>query len=157
MEITLEMLREAGVRLPAPVGQTVGIVGGIVIGQAVVQAGLISNVMVIVVAFTAISSFIIPNQDMMAAVRIMRFMMMILASWFGFVGLVIGMMSFIIRLITLNSLGNSYSTPIAPFRAMDWKDTLLRVPLWMMNNRPVSTKSRQSIRQGKSRGWKEKK
>ncbi|WP_405141131.1 spore germination protein [Paenibacillus sp. FSL H7-0942] len=157
MEITLEMLREAGVRLPAPVGQTVGIVGGIVIGQAVVEAGLISNVMVIVVAFTAISSFIIPNQDMMAAVRIMRFMLMILATWFGFVGLVVGMMSFIGRLITLNSLGTSYSTPIAPFRAMDWKDTILRVPLWMMNNRPASTNSRQSKRQGKSRGWKENK
>lgn len=156
MEITLEMLREAGVRLPAPVGQTVGIVGGIVIGQAVVQAGLISNVMVIVVAFTAISSFIIPNQDMMAAVRIMRFMIMVLANWFGFIGLVVGMMTIIGRLITLNSLNTSYSTPIAPFRAADWKDTLLRVPLWMMNNRPVSTQSRQSRRQGKSRGWKEK-
>ncbi|MFX3839268.1 spore germination protein, partial [Streptococcus suis] len=57
MELTLEMLREAGVRLPTPIGQTVGIVGGIVIGQAVVQAGIVSNIMVIVVAFTAISSF----------------------------------------------------------------------------------------------------
>lgn len=156
MELTLEMLREAGVRLPAPIGQTVGIVGGIVIGQAVVQAGLISNVMVIVVAFTAIASFIIPNQDMMAAVRLMRFMMMILASWFGFVGLVVGMMTFIGRLIILNSLGNSYSTPMAPFRLTDWKDTLIRVPLWLMNNRPTSTRAAQSRRQGRNRGWKEK-
>ncbi|MCM3782284.1 spore germination protein [Neobacillus mesonae] len=156
MEITLEMLREAGVRLPAPIGQTVGIVGGIVIGQAVVQAGLISNVMVIVVAFTAISSFIIPNQDMMAAVRLMRFMMMVLASWFGFVGLVVGMMTIVGRLITLNSLDTSYSTPIAPFRIADWKDTLIRVPLWLMNSRPVSTRATQSRRQGRNRGWKEK-
>lgn len=66
MELTLEMLREAGIRLPSPIGQTVGIVGGIVIGQAVVQAGIVSNVMVIVVAFTAISSFIFPNYDMAA-------------------------------------------------------------------------------------------
>lgn len=156
MELTLEMLREAGVRLPAPIGQTVGIVGGIVIGQAVVQAGLISNVMVIVVAFTAISSFIIPNQDMAAAVRLMRFMMMVFATWFGFIGLVVGMMTIIGRLITLNSLNTSYSTPIAPFRPVDWKDTLLRLPLWMMNTRPISTRSRQTRRQGNSREWKEK-
>ncbi|KOR90707.1 spore germination protein [Paenibacillus solani] len=156
MEITLEMLREAGVRLPAPIGQTVGIVGGIVIGQAVVQAGLISNVMVIVVAFTAISSFIIPNQDMMAAVRIMRFMIMVLATWFGFIGLVVGMMTIMARLITLNSLDTSYSTPLAPFKAPDWKDTFLRLPLWMMTNRPLSTRTIQERRQGRNRGWKEK-
>lgn len=156
MEITLEMLREAGVRLPAPIGQTVGIVGGIVIGQAVVQAGLISNVMVIVVAFTAISSFIIPNQDMLAAVRLMRFMIMVLATWFGFIGLIVGMMTIMGRLITLNSLNTSYSTPIAPFKAADWKDTLLRVPLWLMSNRPTSTRAIQAKRQGRNRGWKEK-
>lgn len=156
MEITLEMLREAGVRLPAPIGQTVGIVGGIVIGQAVVQAGLISNVMVIVVAFTAISSFIIPNQDMLAAVRLMRFMIMVLATWFGFIGLIVGMMTIMGRLITLNSLNTSYSTPIAPFKAADWKDTLLRLPLWLMSNRPTSTRAIQAKRQGRTRGWKEK-
>jgi len=155
MELTIEMLREAGVRLPAPVGQTVGIVGGIVIGQAVVQAGLISNVMVIIVAFTAISSFIIPNMDMMAAVRLMRFMIMVLATCFGFFGLVIGMMLIIGRIITLNSLNTSYSTPLAPFRTADWKDTILRVPLWLMKNRPISTRAIQERRQGRNRGWKE--
>ena len=77
MEITLEMLREAGIRLPAKIGQTVGIVGGIVIGQAAVQAGIVSNIMVIVVALTAIASFIIPNYDMGAAIRMLRFPMMI--------------------------------------------------------------------------------
>lgn len=156
MEITLEMLREAGVRLPTPVGQTVGIVGGIVIGQAVVQAGLISNVMVIVVAFTAIASFILPNQDMVAAVRLMRFMMMILANWFGFAGMVVGMMLIVGRLITLNSVDMPYGTPLAPFRPLDWKDTFLRVPLWLMNKRPLSTKPLQVKRQGESRRWKEK-
>ncbi|MFP3534597.1 spore germination protein, partial [Burkholderia sp. SIMBA_042] len=81
--------REAGVRLPAPIGQTVGIVGGIVIGQAVVQAGIVSNIMVIVVAFTAISSFIIPNYDMASAIRLIRFLMMGLAAMFGIIGIVI--------------------------------------------------------------------
>jgi spore germination protein len=75
MELVLEMLREAGVRLPAPIGQTIGVVGGIVIGQAAVQAGLVSNIMVIVVSITAIASFIIPNVQMLHGVRLLRFPM----------------------------------------------------------------------------------
>ncbi|MNI10466.1 Spore germination protein B1 [compost metagenome] len=151
MEMTLEMLREAGVRLPAPVGQTVGIVGGIVLGQAVVQAGLISNVMVIVVSFTAISSFVLPNYDMVAAVRLIRFGLMILTTIFGFVGLIIGFMVLIGHLIALQSLGTPYGSPLAPIRFNDWRDTLVRVPIWLMNKRPLSTSPIQSTRQGKSR------
>ncbi|KNB69733.1 spore germination protein [Brevibacillus reuszeri] len=151
MELTLEMLREAGVRLPAPIGQTVGIVGGIVIGQAVVQAGIVSNIMVIVVAFTAISSFIIPNYDMAAAVRLIRFLMMIMASMFGFIGIIIGLMTLIGHLISLESLGIPYGSPLAPVRFKDWKDLFLRVPLWKMMNRPVSARAIQAKRQGDNR------
>jgi spore germination protein len=147
MEITLEMLREAGVRLPAPVGQTVGIVGGIVLGQAVVQAGLISNVMVIVVAFTAISSFILPNYDMVAAVRLIRFILMVLASLFGFVGIIVGLMTMIAHLLTLKSLGMPYGSPLAPVRFADWKDTIIRAPLWLLNKRPTGTLAKQDTTQ----------
>ncbi|WP_376774530.1 spore germination protein [Paenibacillus eucommiae] len=148
MEITLEMMREAGVRLPAPVGQTVGIVGGIVIGQAIVQAGLVSNIMVIVVAFTAIASFILPNYDMVAAVRLLRFAMMAAASMFGIVGIVIAVMTLIGHLIALESLGTPYGTPFAPIRLADWKDALIRMPLWKMKNRPLSARAVQLKRQG---------
>lgn len=151
MEVTLEMMREAGVRLPAPVGQTVGIVGGIVIGQAIVQAGLISNIMVIVVAFTAIASFILPNYDMVAAVRLIRFGMMIAASMFGIVGIIIGLMTMIGHLIALESLGTPYGTPFAPVRFADWKDTFIRLPLWKMGKRPLGTRATQSQRQGANR------
>ncbi|MEK8128812.1 spore germination protein [Paenibacillus filicis] len=151
MELTLEMMREAGVRLPAPVGQTVGIVGGIVIGQAVVQAGLISNLMVIVVAFTAIASFILPNYDMVAAVRLTRFIMMLAASIFGMVGIVIGLMTMIGHLIKLESLGTPYGSPFAPVRFQDWKDGFVRLPLWKMILRPLSTSAIQMKRQGSNR------
>ena len=151
MELTLEMLREAGVRLPAPIGQTVGIVGGIVIGQAVVQAGIVSNIMVIVVAFTAISSFIIPNYDMASAVRLLRFLMMGLAAMFGIIGIVIGMMGLIGHLISLESLGVPYGSPLAPVRFSDWKDLFLRLPLWSMKNRPASARVVQFKRQGDNR------
>ncbi|MGN7469472.1 spore germination protein [Brevibacillus sp. SAFN-007a] len=151
MELTLEMLREAGVRLPAPIGQTVGIVGGIVIGQAVVQAGIVSNIMVIVVAFTAISSFIIPNYDMASAVRLLRFLMMVLAAMFGIVGIIVGLMGMIGHLIQLESLGVPYGSPLAPVRFSDWKDFMLRLPLWSMRERPAGARVIQSKRQGDNR------
>lgn len=139
MEITLEMLREAGIRLPAKIGQTVGIVGGIVIGQAAVEAGIVSNIMVIVVALTAVASFIIPNYDMGSAIRIVRFPMMILASMFGFVGITVGLMSLLAHFITLESLGTPYGSPIAPLRFPDWKDVWIRFPQWAIDKRPLST------------------
>lgn len=151
MEIALEMLREAGLRLPAPIGQTVGIVGGIIIGEAAVQAGIVSNIMVIIVAVTAISSFIIPNHDMAAAVRLVRFPMMLIASLFGMVGIVIGMMILFAHIISIESLGTPYASPIAPIRFPDWKDTWVRLPLWKMNQRPLSIDPEQMKRQGSSR------
>ncbi|MDM5428141.1 spore germination protein [Bacillus mycoides] len=150
MEITLETMREGALRIPTPIGQTVGIVGGIVIGQAAVQAGVVSNIMIIVVAVTAISSFIIPNYDMGAAVRFLRFPMMILAALFGIVGLVIGWMTLIGHLSSLESLGTPYRTPLAPFRFADMKDTFVRFPLWAIRRRPKGTGAIQSIRQGKN-------
>ncbi|MBE5100302.1 spore germination protein [Bacillus aryabhattai] len=151
MEISLEMLREAGVRLPAPIGQTVGIVGAIVIGQAAVQAGIVSNMMIIVVSSTAIASFIIPNYDMSSAIRLLRFPMMLIASWFGIVGIVIGLMTIIGHIISLESLGTPYASPFAPIRFPEWKDTFIRFPLWKMVNRPSSAKPVQVKRQGTNR------
>ncbi|WP_144511528.1 spore germination protein [Bacillus thuringiensis] len=150
MEITLETMREGALRLPTPIGQTVGIVGGIIIGQAAVQAGIVSNIMIIVVAVTAISSYIIPNYDMGSAVRLLRFPMMILAALFGIVGLVIGWMTLLGHLITLESLGTPYGTPLAPFRFGDMKDTFVRFPLWAIRKRSNGTGAIQSIRQGKN-------
>ncbi|SDM84047.1 spore germination protein [Bacillus sp. OK048] len=141
MEITLEMLREAGVRLPEKIGQTVGIVGGIVIGQAAVQAGIVSNIMVIVVALTAIASFIIPNYDMGAAIRMLRFPMMIAASLFGFVGLSVGLMTLIVHFVALESLGTPYGSPLAPLRFPDWKDLFIRLPVRSIVKRPESTRA----------------
>ncbi|MGG2063964.1 spore germination protein [Bacillus sp. S14(2024)] len=150
MEMTLEMMREAALRLPTPIGQTVGIVGGIIIGQAAVQAGVVSNIMIIVVAVTAIASFIIPNYDMGSAIRMLRFPMMLLAAMFGIVGIVIGWMTLVAHLISLESLGTPYGTPLAPFRFADMKDAFIRFPLWAIRSRPKGARAIRSIRQGKN-------
>ncbi|MGM7701592.1 spore germination protein [Pseudalkalibacillus sp. Hm43] len=148
MELILEMLREAGIRLPAPIGQTVGIVGGIVIGEAIVQVGLVSNIMVIVVALTAITTFIMPNQDMAASIRLIRFPMMIIASLMGIIGIVFGLMILVGHLVSIRSLGVPYSRPVAPLLLSDLKDTIIRVPLKYMKMRPRSIKPIQAYRHG---------
>ncbi|WEK54107.1 MAG: spore germination protein [Candidatus Cohnella colombiensis] len=152
MEITIEMMREAGIRLPTPIGQTIGIVGGIVIGQAAVQAGIVSNIMVVVVATTAIASFLMPNYDMGAAIRLLRFPMMILASMFGIIGIVIGAIALVAHLVSLESFGIPYGSPLAPWRFADMKDMFIRVPIWAMIKRPKSTGPMQPIRQRNHRG-----
>jgi spore germination protein len=147
MEIAIEMLREAGLRLPNPIGQTVGVVGGIVIGEAAVQAGIVSNIMVIVVSVTAIAAFIIPNYDMSTAVRFVRFPMMFLGSLFGAVGLSIGFIVLFAHIINLKSLGVPFGSGFGPIRLSDWQDTFIRAPLKWMKDRPRSANPIQLQRQ----------
>ncbi|PEF60752.1 spore germination protein [Bacillus cereus] len=126
MEVTLELLQEAGLRLPSPIGQTVGVVGGIVIGQAAVAAGIVSNIMVIVVSFTAIASFILPNYNIASSIKLIRFPMMFLAWMYGIVGIVIGWMFLIGHILSLKSLGTSYGAPLAPLSKMITQYTVTR-------------------------------
>ncbi|MFD6441778.1 spore germination protein [Peribacillus sp. NPDC060186] len=151
MELVLEMLREAAIRLPGPVGQTIGVVGGIVIGQAAVQAGIVSNIMVIVVSITAIASFIIPDLEMSGGIRLIRFPMMIIASLFGMMGIITGMSVIVIHLLSLVSLGVPYFSPISPLHMSEMKDTFLRFPIQMLKKRPFSVRPKQLKRQGTSR------
>jgi spore germination protein KA len=155
MELSLELIREAGIRLPSPVGQTIGIVGGLVMGDAVVRAGLVSYTMVIIVALTAISSFVVPSNEMSTSIRILRFPLMILASMFGFVGIVFGTMAVLIHLTKLVSFGTPYFAPAAPMRLKDMKDTIFRIPIWKMNQRPHDPHpQRMKQEEDSSRRWK---
>jgi spore germination protein len=155
MELVLEMLREAAIRLPAPIGQTIGVVGGIVIGQAAVEAGIVSNIMVIVVAITGIASFIIPNLEMSTGIRLIRFPMMLMAYIFGMAGIMVGAMVLIARLLTLTSLGVPYTSPISPMLFSDMKDTFIRLPISLLKKRPLSVRPSQLQRQGNRKKDKE--
>lgn len=134
MIIAFEILREAGVRLPRPVGQAVSIVGALVIGESAVSAGLIGAPMVIVIALTAVSSFVVPAQTDSGAV--LRFSLLILAGFMGGYGIAIGLFAMFIHLAGLRSFGTPYLSPLAPFNANDQKDTFIRAPLWTMLRRP---------------------
>nr|WP_271753381.1 spore germination protein [Cohnella sp. JJ-181] len=136
MEITFEILREAGVRMPRTVGQAVSIVGALVIGQSAVEAGLVGPAMVIVVSITAISNFVIPSYNMGISIRMIRFPFMILAATFGLYGILIGSIVMVLHLCSLRSFGVPYMAPFAPFIVEDQKDNIFRLPRWAMVTRP---------------------
>ena len=134
MEIIFEILREAGIRMPRAIGQTVSIVGSIVIGQAAVEAGIVSAVMVIVVAITAISSFVIPSYAMSIGIRLVRFCFMGLAAVLGIYGITVGLIILVVHLNSLHSFGVPYMSPIAPYNARKQSDAILRFPFRSKNN-----------------------
>ncbi|WP_127590326.1 spore germination protein [Paenibacillus lautus] len=136
MEVTFEILREAGVRLPKNIGSAISIVGTLVIGQAAVEAGIISAAMVIVVAITAISSFVLPSFNMSIAFRMLRFPLMALAGSFGLFGIFVGVTILILHLCSLRSFGVPYMSPFAPLIPEGQKDSILRLPHWMLLKRP---------------------
>ncbi|NPV72729.1 MAG: spore germination protein [Pelotomaculum sp.] len=135
MELTFEILREAGIRLPRQIGQAVSIVGALVLGEAAVRAGLVAAATVIVVAFTGIASFTF-FYSASIAFRLIRFIMMVLAAVMGLYGLITGLAVIGIHLCTLRSFGVPYLSPLVPTTAVDLKDTFYRAPLWAMLTRP---------------------
>lgn len=152
MEMFFEILREAGVRLPRTIGQSVSIVGGLVIGQATVNAGFVGFEPVIVVALTAVASFAIPNYAAGTAIRILRFGLIILAAFLGGVGVMLGLMFILFYLCGLRSFGVPYLSPIAPLSPGDLKDTFIRAPWWAMLTRPRLTGAKEPARMDTNQG-----
>jgi spore germination protein KA len=136
LEITIELLREAGSRLPTKIGQTLGIVGGIVIGQATVQAALTSNILLIIVALSALSSFTTPIFKMSNTVRLLRFPFIVLAAIWGGYGIAIGIILLLGHLMKLKSLGSPYMVPLYPLRRSGLSDTFVRPSYSIKNIRP---------------------
>lgn len=137
MELMFEILREAGIRMPKQVGPAISIVGTLVLGTAAVEAGIVSAAMIIVVATTAIASFVFPANNMAISFRLLRFPIMALAAAFGFFGIIIGIIILTLHLCSLRSFGVPYMAPLAPFYLEDQKDTIFRLPLWMQRKRPT--------------------
>ncbi len=150
MVTVFEILREAGVRLPRSVGQAVSMVGALVIGDAAVSAGLIGAPMVIVVAITAVSSFVVTPQVDSGA--ILRYSFLILAAFMGGYGIAMGIFAVIIHLASLRSFGTPYFSPFAPFNSQDMKDSLIRSHMWKMRKRPKDIPTQDQTRLESSQG-----
>ncbi|MFD6507017.1 spore germination protein [Bacillus sp. NPDC060175] len=139
LELAIDLLREAGARLPMKVGQTLGIVGGIVIGQASVQAGLTSNILLIIVALSALASFITPIYKMGNAVRLLRFPFLAFAEIGGLFGISLGFIFLFTHLFRLTSLRKPYAL-FYPTRQQSFKDSWIRFPLTMIDTRDVQAR-----------------
>lgn len=132
MIFAFEVLREAGVRLPRPVGQAISIVGALVMGDAAVNAGIVGAPMVITIAFTAVAGFLVPSQN--SAASLLRVLMMIPAAFVGIYGVVLGLIGMMIHLATLESFGMPYFDSFS--HSQDSEDSFVRIPLWAMVKRP---------------------
>lgn len=136
MIFLFELLREAGVRMPKPVGQAVSIVGALILGEAAVSAGVTSDLMVIIIGATAISSFILPS--LRNVMPLLRILFLLVAPLLGFFGMMVIGVMVLAHLCSLRSFGVSYMAPFAPLVGVDLKDTFVRFPIWSMVTRPQS-------------------
>ncbi|WEG14651.1 spore germination protein [Pullulanibacillus sp. KACC 23026] len=137
MYLTYELLREAGLRMPKLFGgPIVTILGLILISQAAVRAGIIGPIMAIVVATTALTAFILPNYRFHQVVRFCGIPLLLLAGFFGFMGILVGLMFGLTHLVSLRSFGVPYFSPVSPARKEGWKDVFIRAPWWAMDTRP---------------------
>ena len=149
MELSFELIREAGIRLPGTMGNTIGIVGGLIIGQAAVEANLVSPIVVIVVAFTALCSFAIPNEEFAFSFRILKFLLIILSAEFGFFGFLIGLFLVLVHMARLKSFGVPYLSPYVGAQLngyQDEKDSVIRFPFRMLWKRPIYAKASQRVK-----------
>ncbi|MBQ7717778.1 MAG: spore germination protein [Clostridia bacterium] len=151
MIIVFEILKESGVRLPKPVGQAVSIVGALVIGESAVSAGIIGAPMVIAVAITAVSAFVIPNQA--NTIVVLRYFLLVLGGTMGGFGIVMGLLTIYIHLSNLKSFGVPFLAPYSPLRTPDLKDSIVRMPIWAMLTRPTTFAHRNPRRQKFSKSW----
>lgn len=149
MELSFELIREAGVRLPGTMGNTIGIVGGLIIGQAAVEANLVSPIVVIVVAFTALCSFAIPNEEFAFSFRILKFLLIALSAWFGFFGFLIGLFLVLVHMASLKSFDVPYLSPYVGAQLngyQDEKDSVVRFPLRMLWKRPMYANASERVK-----------
>ncbi|MCY8124652.1 spore germination protein [Bacillus spizizenii] len=147
MIFTIELIREAGLRLPKPIGQTIGFVGGVVIGQVAVQGQIVSALMVIVVSITALASFTVPSYAYNFPLRIIRIAAMLSAAVLGMYGVIMVFLLVIGHLMRLKSFGQDYIIPIMSQPGQDLKDTIIRVPTLFLKRRPTRKGTKDKIRQ----------
>jgi len=154
MEVSFELIREAGIRIPGPIGSTLGIIGALILGQAAVAANIVSPILIIIVAVTGIGSFAIPNFSTGFAFRIMRFGYIILAAISGFLGITAGLFLLGLWFCSAKSFGVPYLAPFAPHTAGRHMGVLFKTPVWKQEKRPDYLNAKDKIKQAKiSREW----
>lgn len=158
MEISFELIREAGVRMPGTIGPTLGIIGALILGQAAVAANIVSPILIIIVAVTGIGSLAIPNFSLAFAFRMLRFVYIILGALAGLLGITLGLFVHSLFLAAQKSFGVPFLSPFGPTTSGTMQNAMFRLPMWMQEKRPDYVNPLDITRQPKiSRGWTKKK
>lgn len=154
MEISFELIREAGIRIPGPIGPTLGIIGALILGQAAVEANIVSPILIIIVAVTGLGSFAIPNFSAGFAFRILRFGFIILAALSGFLGITVGLVLMGLWMVNTKSFGVPFVSPVAPRTTGGFSDAVFKSPVWKQEKRPDFMNTKKKRKQAHiSRGW----
>ena len=154
MEISFELIREAGIRIPGPIGPTLGIIGALILGQAAVEANIVSPILIIVVAVTGLGSFAIPNFSAGFAFRILRFGFIILSAISGFLGITVGLVLMGLWMVNAKSFGVPFVSPVAPRTSGGFSDAVLKSPVWKQEKRPDYMNAKKGRKQPHiSRRW----
>ncbi|MCD9020922.1 spore germination protein [Cohnella silvisoli] len=146
----LEIFREAGVRLPSSIGQTLTVVGGLIIGDASIRAGLVSPSVVVVGAITAVTSVTLVNQSLSTVLSVIRLGIFLAACFIGMFGVIIGLILFLAYLSRLQSFGVPYLAPLSPLHLKDIAKSYLRLPWSKMRNKPEILKPTDPDHQGEN-------
>lgn len=154
MEISFELIREAGIRIPGPIGPTLGIIGALILGQAAVAANIVSPILIIVVAVTGIGSFAIPNFSAGFAFRMLRFGYIILSALAGFLGIAAGLVLMGFWMVSAKSFGVPFVSPVGPRTSGGFSEAVIKEPVWKQEKRPDYINPKERDRQpAKSRAW----
>lgn len=155
MEISFELIREAGLRVPSPIGQTIGIVGALILGDAAVKANIVSPILIIIVALTALCSFAIPDLSLNFTFRILRFVYIFLGYLGGFLGIGLGIFALLLSLSNLTSFGTPYIMPFLTSINKGTTTSYFSSPIWLREKRPKFLDTKKVFSQGNiSRKWK---
>jgi len=158
MDISFEMIREAGIRMPNPIGSTLGIVGGLILGQAAVSAKIVSPIMIIIIAITGIGSFATSDYSLSWGYRILRLAFIALAAVMGFYGIAIGIFIYSLYVAKQTSFGVPYLSPIPKVNNRSMTNSIFENPIWKKEHRPDFLKTKKNTEEPKiSRNWKIKK
>lgn len=136
MLIVIEIIKEASVRMPVKSSSTLGVISGIIIGEAAVQAGFVSKVLIVLVGISTVASFLVPNYMVAKGYTLMHFIMLVLTACLGFFGMIFGLIALFVHLNGLTSLKQPYFAPFSPLYLRDWLDLFIRSPLIWLKRRP---------------------
>lgn len=136
MEFFIELLREASIRLPGSISSAMSIVGGIIVGDAAIKAGLVSPLLIIIVGLTSLTTFVIPSYELASSMRLVKYFLLILSAILGIFGLTVGFVVFIAQLCALNSYGTEFTAPFSPAYKKGFVESLIELPIFRRNTRP---------------------